>query len=103
MQRAIEADLFEPLTFLKHCQLIGAGGMQAAMGVLNADRVRALRVFSEQQQMFIDGMVNPLKDNADLGRFAWRARWNRRERLPPCSSSFAKPLSVAIKEGSRGS
>lgn len=47
LQRDAKADLFEPLTFLKHCQSIGAGGMQAALGVLNADRVRALRAFSE--------------------------------------------------------
>jgi sugar phosphate isomerase/epimerase len=62
-------DLFEPLTLLKHCRGLGAGGMQASLGVLEADRVRALRDYAELHGLFIDGIVMPPKDAADLSRF----------------------------------
>ncbi len=35
-QREPSLDLFEPLTFLKHCRELGAGGMQTSLGVLDA-------------------------------------------------------------------
>jgi 3-oxoisoapionate decarboxylase len=62
-------DLFEPLAFLRHSQSIGAGGMQAALGVLDAARVKALREFAGENKLFIDGIVNPPKDDGDLARF----------------------------------
>ncbi len=68
-QREPSLDLFEPLTFLRHCRELGAGGMQTSLGVLDAMRVKALRDFAEQHQLFIDGIVNPPKDDADLSRF----------------------------------
>ncbi len=68
-QREPSIDLFEPLTFLKHCRELGAGGMQTSLGVLDARRVKALRDFAEQHQLFIDGIVNPPKDDTDLSRF----------------------------------
>ena len=61
-------DLFEPLTFLKHCRDVGAGGMQASLGVLNATRVKALRDFAAEHSLFIDAIINPPKDDADLAR-----------------------------------
>src|SRR5262245_42947167 len=64
-----KVDLFEPLTFLKHCQSVGAGGMQANLGVLKAEQVRDLRKYADEHQLFIDGIVNPPKDEADLDRF----------------------------------
>lgn len=64
-----KSDLFEPLTFLKHCRTVGAGGMQASLGVLEAARVKALRDFADEHKLFIDGIVNPPKDEADLSRF----------------------------------
>ncbi len=68
-QRDAKFDLFEPLTFLKHCREIGAGGMQASLGVLDAARVTALREFAAEHELFIDGIVNPPKDDADRARF----------------------------------
>jgi sugar phosphate isomerase/epimerase len=68
-QRDPQSDLFEPLTFLKHCRDIGAGGMQASLGVLDATRLKALRDFAAEHKLFIDGIVNPPKDEADLARF----------------------------------
>jgi sugar phosphate isomerase/epimerase len=68
-QRDPTFDLFEPLTFLKHCREVGAGGMQASLGVLDATRVKALRDFADQHQLFIEGIINPPKDATDLARF----------------------------------
>lgn len=68
-RREPSVDLFEPLTFLQHCHHIGAGGMQASLGVLEAPRVEALRDFADQHQLFIDGIVQPPKDTTDLARF----------------------------------
>lgn len=68
-QRDPKFDLFEPLAFLRHCQSIGAGGMQASLGVLDAACVKALRDFAGEHKLFIDGIVNPPKDDGDLARF----------------------------------
>ncbi len=68
-QRDAKFDLFEPLTFLKHCREIGAGGMQASLGSLDAARVKTLRDFATEHNLFIDGIVNPPKDDGDLARF----------------------------------
>jgi sugar phosphate isomerase/epimerase len=62
-------DLFEPLTFLKHCHSLGAGGMQASLGVLPSDRVAQLRAFADQHRLFIDAIVKPPKKKDDLSRF----------------------------------
>jgi sugar phosphate isomerase/epimerase len=68
-QHDATTDLFEPLTFLKHCREIGAGGMQASLGVLDAARVAALRDFAAEHELFLDGIVHPPKDDGDLARF----------------------------------
>lgn len=62
-------DLFEPLTFLKHCQQLGAGGMQINLGMLGDERIRELRDFAEQHTLYIDAIVAPPKDEGDLARF----------------------------------
>lgn len=62
-------DLFEPLTFLKHCQQLGAGGMQISLGMLGDERVRELRDFADQHELYIDAIVAPPKDEGDLARF----------------------------------
>ena len=62
-------DLFEPLTFLKHCESLGAGGMQAKLGVINNAGVRQLREYAESRNLFIDAIVSPPKDAGDLSRF----------------------------------
>lgn len=68
-QREPQFDLFEPLTFLKHCHSVGAGGMQVSLGVLDAARVKSLRDFAAAHELVIDGIVNPPKDDGDLARF----------------------------------
>ena len=68
-QRDPKFDLFEPLTFLKHCHSVGAGGMQVSLGVLDAARVKSLKEFAAEHSLCIDGIVNPPKDDGDLARF----------------------------------
>ncbi len=68
-QQDPKVDLFEPLTFLKHCRDVGVGGMQVSLGVLDAARVKLLRDFAVEYSLCIDGIVNPPKEEADLARF----------------------------------
>ena len=69
LRRNAKDNLFEPLTFLRHCRELGAGGMQASLGVLERDRIRALRGYAEQHHLFIDAIVNPPRDARDRARF----------------------------------
>ena len=63
-------DLFEPLTFLKHCHSLGAGGMQANLGAMQPTAITQLRDFAEQHDLFIDAIISPPKDKGDIDRFA---------------------------------
>lgn len=65
-----QCDLFEPLTFLKHCQELGAGGMQAGLGTLDAEAIRDLRDYAGQHSLFVEAIVAAPKDDKDLARFA---------------------------------
>lgn len=62
-------DLFEPLTFLRHCREVGASGMQATLGVLTPEQMKALRNEVEEHAMFLEGIVNFPKTERDLDRF----------------------------------
>jgi sugar phosphate isomerase/epimerase len=73
-QRDPKFDLFEPLTFLKHCLSVGAGGMQVSLGVLDVARVKSLKEFAAEHSLCIDGIVNPPKDETDLARFGAEIR-----------------------------
>lgn len=74
LERNSKIDLFEPLAFLQHCKSLGAGGMQANLGVLDSGRVRGLRDFAEQHALFIDAIIMPPQDQADLARFEAEVR-----------------------------
>lgn len=62
-------DLFEPLTFLQYCQQLGAGGMQAKLGVLEKEPLQQLRDYAEQHGLFIDAIVDPPREKSQLPRF----------------------------------
>lgn len=68
-KRNPDDDLFHPMTFLKHCFSVGAGGMQASLGVLKSRDVDGLRNFANRHEMFIDAIVKPPRDTQDLERF----------------------------------
>lgn len=74
LQQAVAVDLFEPLTFLKHCLSVGAGGMQAHLGVMKPDEVRKLRELAEQHGLFIDAIISPPKSRTDAARFEAEVR-----------------------------
>ncbi len=62
-------NLFEPLRFLEHCHELGAGGIQVPLGARDAAEMRRLRERAEQLDMFVEGIVNPPRDEADVERF----------------------------------
>jgi sugar phosphate isomerase/epimerase len=68
-QRKADFDLFEPLNFLEHCRQLGAGGMQARLGVLDAKQAARIRDFAREHSLFIDAIVSPPADKADVARF----------------------------------
>lgn len=68
-QQNADFDLFEPRTFLKHCHRLGAGGMQANLGVMKPSDIGELRDFAEQHELFIDAIIKPPENNGDVSRF----------------------------------
>jgi sugar phosphate isomerase/epimerase len=62
-------DLFEPLTFLDYCRKLGAGGMQARLGVMDTEAASRLREFAQRQGLFIDAIASPPADESDVERF----------------------------------
>ncbi len=62
-------DLFAPETFLRHCQTLGASGMQVTLGVMSLDKAAELRDLAVANDMFIEAIVNPPADRGDLPRF----------------------------------
>ncbi|MEZ6064050.1 MAG: TIM barrel protein [Planctomycetaceae bacterium] len=62
-------DLFEPLTFLKHCHTLGAGGMQAQLRSLTLERVGELRDYAAKHSLYIEAIVSPPDSPDDLDRF----------------------------------
>lgn len=62
-------NLFQPLTFLKHCHGLGAGGVQANLGIMQPAAIASLRDFAECNNLFIDAIIRPPTDKADLARF----------------------------------
>lgn len=68
-QREPKRDLFEPLSFLEHCHRLGAGGIQAPLGVRDAEYAKKLRNQAEKWKMFIEGIASPPRDAGDVSRF----------------------------------
>ena len=73
-QRSEGFDLFEPANFLDHCRDVGAGGMQARLGVLDDQNAEALRATAATHGMFIEASISPPKDRDDLPRFESEVR-----------------------------
>lgn len=62
-------DLFEPINFLNHCRSLGAGGMQAKLGILEPKAAGRLRDLARQHALFIEGIIDPPDRDADRDRF----------------------------------
>lgn len=68
-QRDSGVDLFDPITFLQHCHVLGAGGIQISIGVRDDAYSESLRRQSDELGMFVEGSVNPPRETDDLDRF----------------------------------
>ena len=58
----------DPLTFLKYCHSIGAGGLQCAIGKRDEAYTKELRSYVEDNDLFLEDSVR-LGGKVDLGRF----------------------------------
>ncbi len=76
-KQSSDFDLFQPLTFLKHCHSLAAGGMQANLGVMNSTEIEQLRSFAEMQELFVDAIISGPTNDGDLGRFEAEIRTAR--------------------------
>lgn len=68
------ADLNQPLPLLQHCVETGVGGVQTSLGVLDSAQIRALRDFTAKHAIYLEGIVMPPRDDADVDRFAAEIR-----------------------------
>jgi sugar phosphate isomerase/epimerase len=66
--------LADPLAFVEHCHRLGAGGVQVGLGERDRDYVSRLRDALEAHRMYLEGVVRPPKDRADVDRFAAEVR-----------------------------
>lgn len=73
-RRGAATDLFEPLRFLEFCHGLGAGGIQAPLGIRPAEQTRPLRSQAERYAMFVEGIVALPRSEADLERFEAEVR-----------------------------
>lgn len=70
-------DLYEPKRFLEHCFRLGAGGMQAALGVRDQDYVAELRDKAERSGMRVEAIIKPPESASDRDRFEAEMRTAR--------------------------
>ncbi len=73
-RRGKATDLFEPLRFLDYCYGLGAGGIQVPLGIQSSEQAHRLRSRAERCRMFIEGIVAPPHNRADLDRFEAEVR-----------------------------
>jgi sugar phosphate isomerase/epimerase len=62
-------DFFDPLSFLDHCQRLGAGGVQVPIGVRETAYATKLRRQAETHEMFVEGIMELPRGPADVERF----------------------------------
>jgi len=62
-------DLFQPFRFLEHCHEMGAGGIQVPLGIQDKSETTRLRERAEELGMFVEGIIGPPRDQADVERF----------------------------------
>lgn len=64
-----KGDLSDPQVFLEQCRRLGAGGMQAPLGVRDQQYYSNLRRWAEEHGMFIEGSIDLASDRFDVERF----------------------------------
>ncbi len=66
--------LDDPLDLLKHCQSLGAGGVQMEIGIRDKQYTTTLREYAEAQGMFIEASASLPRAPDDVERFAETVR-----------------------------
>jgi sugar phosphate isomerase/epimerase len=64
-----KGDLSDPQLFLQRCYQLGAGGIQAPLGVRDEPYCSGLRKWAESHEMFIEGSVDLASGKFDVERF----------------------------------
>jgi sugar phosphate isomerase/epimerase len=64
-----KGDLSDPLLFLERCYQLGAGGMQAPLGVRDEPYCAGLRKWAEAHEMYIEGSTDLAGSRFDAERF----------------------------------
>ena len=54
-----KGDLSDPQRFLERCYQLGAGGMQAPLGVRDEAYCSGLRRWAEAHEMYVEGSTRP--------------------------------------------
>jgi sugar phosphate isomerase/epimerase len=64
-----ERGFADPLRFLAFCHARGAGGAQVGIGAREAKSLDALRAYTREHRLYLEGSVRCPRDRADLARF----------------------------------
>jgi len=80
--------LDDPLDLLKHCQSLGAGGVQMEIGIRDKQYTTTLREYAEAQGMFIEASASLPRAPDDVERFA--------EMVRTAKQTGAKIIRIAI-------
>src|SRR5215472_14104029 len=73
-----------PLSFLEHCQALGAGGAQTRLGVLDESYAAKLRALMNKHGLFLEGSIALPRDKADVKRFTAEVQTARRCEATTC-------------------
>jgi sugar phosphate isomerase/epimerase len=68
----------DPLTFLAHCQSLGAGGAQLSLGVRDDSYCDQVREFVAARGLFLEASIALPRDRGDLARFIAEMRTAKR-------------------------
>ena len=65
----MNGNLKDPLKFLDHCHMIGAGGIQMNIGIRDEEYTRKLRENAQNYDMFIEGSASLPRDKSGVEKF----------------------------------
>src|SRR6266567_46931 len=74
IRRSAERRLDDPLTFLRHCHGLGAGGVQTSLGVRDEGYAARLRRAQQEGGMYLEGSLALPRDGKDVDRFEAEVR-----------------------------
>jgi len=69
-EKPVADRLNDPLRFVEHCRLLGAGGAQLPIGRREPEYLARLRHAVEAAKLYLEGSISLPKDKGDVDRFA---------------------------------